>query len=141
MTTESGTPSVDIAVDANTGWAIGIGKGRLALNDILRAAERLWTHPGFGRSRVLWDLRQATFPLEGAEVKDLANRTRTGSVLTSDAQMAFVVSGDLEFGLVRMFEALRAEPGLSTAVFRSYDEAVVWLAGDAPDASTPAPDP
>jgi hypothetical protein len=44
-------------------------------------------------------------------------------------KVAFVVSGDLEFGLARVFQAFSPADSAMVQVFRDYQEAVAWLSG------------
>ncbi len=78
---------------------------------------------------MLWDLREAQFDLSTTEVRFLAEFTKQHSPF-SRLRMAFVVAGDLEFGLIRMFEVFRETEGVRTAVFEDMGEALGWLAID-----------
>jgi hypothetical protein len=51
-------------------------------------------------------------------------------IFAGSARKAYVASGDLTFGLVRMFEMMRADPAGNIRAFRDMDEARAWLGLD-----------
>jgi hypothetical protein len=75
-------------------------------------------------------LRDARFNFAAAEVEELAEFMKQRSPF-SDLRSAFVVSGDVEFGLVRMYEIFRETDSARTAVFRERTRALAWLGSDA----------
>ena len=117
-----------IEKDPETGVVVGTASGPLTIEEIRRAAASVWTDVEGPRLRVLWDLRKARFEFSTVEVRGLAEFARQNSPYP-DLRMAFVVARDLEFGLVRIFEALRETSRARVAVFREKDEALAWLAG------------
>lgn len=118
---------ITITVDEETGIAVGTGSGELNLSEMKAAARDLWNTRGFGGKCVLWDMRHSRFNASPEEVRELAEFARTGSRLEPGARMAFVASGDLEFGLIRMFEVFREDERTETNVFRDVEEAWSWL--------------
>jgi hypothetical protein len=67
-------------------------------------------------------------PLTVAHVQAIADMGSQARKQVGKARVAHVVSRDLEFGLVRMWEALiDGHWDASAMCFRSYDEAVAWL--------------
>lgn len=121
---------VTIDMDSVEGVVVGTGSGRLTLEEIREAAETVWTAFEGPRIRVLWDLRDAQFTLSLDDIRALAEYAKQNSPF-SQLRMAFVVARDLEFGLVRMFEAHREAENARTAVFRDRQQALGWLASDA----------
>ncbi len=111
------------------GVAIGVGRGAITLEEMKQLAARLWQQLEGRTDRVLWDLRDAQFELEPDEVRELAEFAKANSP-GGDLRTAFVVSADLEFGLVRMFEAFRGMEGATIAVFRTREPALEWLRRD-----------
>lgn len=78
---------------------------------------------GLAEFDTLVDLRATTVALSATEVVMLANVARA----QPPSQRAVVTPHDADFGVMRMLE-LRAEPGpRGYAVFRTIDEACVWL--------------
>jgi hypothetical protein len=113
------------------GVAVGIAHGPLTLDEIKESAATMWRLIEGPRIRLLWDLREASFDLGTAEVRDLAEVVKQLAPAT-EFRSAFVVSGDLEFGLVRMFEVYRQTKGTLTRVFRDKQQALDWLTNDSP---------
>lgn len=118
--------SVTIDLESESGIAIGVARGEMGLEDIKDAAAALWRATEGKLTRMLWDLRLATFELDAEQVRELAEFIKR---LTEGPRIrtAFVVAGDLEFGLVRMFQRLREAPGAEAEVFRDRALAVEWL--------------
>ena len=108
------------------GVAVATVSGSLTLKDMREGAVTLWNSVEGPRFRVLWDLQAATFDLSRSEVQGLAEFIKKGSP-AGDIRVAFVVSRDAEFGLVRMFEVFREAPNARTSVFRDRDAALRWL--------------
>jgi hypothetical protein len=108
------------------GIAIGIGQGTLSLDEMKLAVTNLWRRMSGPRYFILWDLLDARMDLTRSEVRELADFI-TGHEPEGEIRTAFVVSGDLEFGLVRMFEVFRESEGAQTFVFRDRQAAIDWL--------------
>jgi stage II sporulation SpoAA-like protein len=119
-----------IDTDSVEGVVVGTASGPLTLEEIREAAATVWTAFEGPRIRVLWDLRDAQFTLSADDIRALAEFAKKHSPF-SQLRMAFVVAGDLEFGLVRMFEVFREAESARTAVFRDRQQALGWLAIDA----------
>ena len=109
---------------------IGIAHGPLTLDEIKEAAAAMWQRATGPQIRVLWDLRDAHFVLDTAEVRDFAEFAKQLAGSTA-IRSAFVVSGDLEYGLLRMFAVFREVEGALAAVFRHKVQAVEWLTSEA----------
>ncbi len=124
--------SISVTVDPVTRLAVGVAKGELDLADMKQGAVEFWALAGQAPSAILWDFREARFSLSSEEVAHLARYTKTHNPIIDCSRMAFVVSGELEFGLVRMFEAFRQEPGLEIRVFRDFAAAHSWVAKPLP---------
>jgi hypothetical protein len=121
--------AITLDLESVEGIAIGIAHGYLTLDEIEKSAATLWQAVEGPAVRMLWDLRDARFDLAQAEVSDLAEYIK-GLISGSAIRTCFVVSGDLEFGLVRMFETLREAKGVRTSVFRDKERAIEWLTND-----------
>ena len=120
---------VTFDLDSTPGVAIGIGSGDLSIDESMAAAEDMWRLAQVRYSRMLWDLRDARFRFDVAHVHQLGRFARR---LAGPQQtwVAFVVSTDLHYGLVRVFEAIRETEGVRTQVFRDKIAAIEWLNGD-----------
>ena len=121
---------VTIDTDSVKGVVVGTVSSPLTLEDIREAAAAVWRDVEAPRIRVLWDLREARFTLSTSEIRDLAEFAKEHSPF-AQLRMAFVVTRDLEFGLLRMFEVFREARSVRTAVFRDMEKALAWLAAEA----------
>jgi hypothetical protein len=73
----------------------------------------------------LFDFTHVTqFDIGMDDVRTLAQKT----IFSNQSRRAFVVKGDLAYGLARMFEILRESFGeQGIAVFRELDDALEWV--------------
>ena len=100
--------------------------GVVTLADGLAHQEKLRKDPDFDPSfSQLMDFSHAAkIELTAEDVRTLAQQ----SIFSPDSRRAMLVSGDLAFGLARMFEALRESFGeQGIRVFRNLDEALDWV--------------
>ncbi len=121
--------SLTIDLESTEGICIAIVHGSLSLDELKESAATMWGVVEGPNVRILWDLRDAKLDLDSAEVSDLAN-TMKRLAASAQPRVAFVVSQDLEFGLVRMYGVFREEDGVRTSVFRDKERAIAWLAGE-----------
>ena len=109
--------------------AIGRCDGDLTLSDIESAAsamlERLEAYPSPPR-HMLWDLSQASLDLQEDERHRLVRfiSARAGE---PRGRTAYVASGDLAYGLMRVYRAIRASEDDQINVFRDHASAVAWI--------------
>ena len=115
-----------ISTDEGTQTAVITVRGEGTLVGLRRIMTDLAPGGHFALPRRLWDLREATLGMTSAELEQLAHdgQDREGP---EPSRAAVVASGDLEFGLSRLFEVYRASDSTSIAVFRDLDEAARWL--------------
>ena len=74
--------------------------------------------------RRLWDLRVClNYPAN--EMRIIAARARRH--WPGHGRVAYVASGELSYGLMRMFQVFREEEGYQSRVFRDAQDAEVWL--------------
>jgi hypothetical protein len=79
---------------------------------------------------VLWDLRQMDFhDVSSDELRAFMINAKEISAMRSGEKSAIVAPHDLQFGMMRMFEALAetARIEISFGVFRTIAEAKQWL--------------
>lgn len=88
----------------------------LAIVDVIAEKEK--------GNRRLWDIREH-FHLNTAEIRTLAKRGRI--LWPNAARVAYCVSNDVTFGLLRMFEVFREQDNYQTRVFRDEQVARQWL--------------
>ena len=121
--------AITFDLESVKGVAIGIAHGSLTLDEIRESAAAMWQLIEGSEIRILWDLRDARFNFAETELRGLAEYFRR-IARSTEFRTAFVVSEDLEFGLVRMFEVFRETEGARTSVFRDKERAVEWLTND-----------
>lgn len=126
-------PAVSVSIDRDSlpGVTIAAARGSLALQDIRDATAEVWRRVSGPSARILFDLREARFDLTPDEIPELAEFVKQGSPY-EDLRTAFVVAKDLEYGLLRMFEAFRETQGTDTSVFRDREEGLAWLTREDP---------
>jgi len=100
--------------------------GVATMADGLAHQEKLRKDPDFDPSfSQLMDYTHVVrFEITAEDVRTLAQQ----SIFSPHSRRAMLVSGDLAFGLARMFEALRESFGeQGIRVFRNLDEALDWV--------------
>jgi hypothetical protein len=79
----------------------------------------------------LWDFRQASINLTGADIVDLARRfellVNQHLERRQGGKTVAVTPSDLDFGLARMYESHAAGSPLTYHVCRTWEEAIDWL--------------
>ncbi len=102
--------------------------GEVTFEDAVTTLNQFWE--GQQTINVLWDIRKGVVAdVSPKEAKIISNYIKYYSKKHPESRSAIVVSGDLEYGLSRMVQALGEIRGLSlqTGVFRSFKEAILWL--------------
>lgn len=105
--------------------AIGRIHGPWTLSELKDAATQMWSSLESSHRRILWDLEGARLEIDNEEIRQLAEFVKRGA--PPDKKVAFVATGDLEFGIARMFDAYRKEDNSRTRVFRDREIALAWL--------------
>lgn len=72
----------------------------------------------------LWDMA-AGYDYSSGQIQSIADLGK--QLWPNSARVAFLVKGDLAFGLVRMMEAYRDQEGYLTHAFTDETEAIRWL--------------
>ena len=81
---------------------------------------------------VMWDFTQGSLEAIGTpDLLSIVPLVKSFGGVRAGGKSAIIVSGDLEFGLARMLEALAEGNQLehTISVFRTREEADIWLAG------------
>jgi len=101
------------------GWDI------LTLADLLTHARALRGDPGFVPSfRQIVDLRDVTdLEIDASGIRQIADESPFGA----GASRAIVVKSDVNYGLARMFQMLRAHAPDEIQIFRDMSPALAWL--------------
>ena len=80
---------------------------------------------GFGAERELWDLTACSFSLTSEQMQGLAELAK--SKQHHPSRTAIVADGDVAYGLSRLYAVYRRNAGNETSVFRTEDDARLWL--------------
>lgn len=80
---------------------------------------------GMGR---LWDFREADLSgLSHSTIESMAKHSTKFPAGINDVKVAFAVTRELEFGLVKMFESFSLDAMTKISVFYSIEEAELWM--------------
>ena len=120
---------IDTVIDNDKGVIIHTVTGRITFEDITSSFEKATNHSDFVKSLpVLWDFRAADgTKITGNEIKTFIRFYESQSDKRSGIKAALLVSGDLEFGLLRMYEAQAFNIPAQIEIFRNYDDAMQWV--------------
>ena len=116
----------DFFIDTRLGVVFTKATGHLSWSDVANHMDRLAKHPDFRPEfKQLADFRQVTtVALSHDELRRLAKVP----VFDARAQRAFVVSGDLQFGIARTFATYRElADEVGVTIFRDMAQALAWL--------------
>ena len=126
-----------LQVEPETGIVIATCTGALALGDDKKGVAAFWEKPEWSGKPIVWDFRSARLDVTAPEVREMAQFILQNQPQTPPSRVAFVTASDADFGLGRMFEALREHPSTQVRIFRDYAEAVSWARSPAPRAPGP----
>ena len=107
------------------------GEGELSSEEIVSSVESLYEGPD-PTGKTIWDLREAKLNrIPSSEVEQIARSIQKYLRDRNDDKVAFVVRADVDYGIVRMYQAYAglARIPVNMGVFRSLDEALEWLSG------------
>src|SRR5882672_3439172 len=94
-----------IAIEPETRIAIATCTGELGFDDAKKGAATLWANPEWGGKAAVWDFRAARLVVSTPEIRETAKFILESQPAVPPARVAFVTERDLEFGLLRMFDA------------------------------------
>jgi len=100
-------------------------KGKPSVDDIKLLLDKTRGASGYSHNARLWDFRDARFNFSQHEIIDIATYAATAD--NRPARVALLVSGDLSFGVSRIYEAFRHNNLTRINVFRNEAEAIAWL--------------
>lgn len=104
--------------------------GTVGYKEILALRDQLINHSNFRQNiNQLFDCSQGKLNLNTDDLKRIAmDYTEVADQLGHNRKLALVVSRDLDFGMMRQYEAFfYSGPGVSICAFRSLTEAKEWL--------------
>lgn len=118
--------TLSIRIEPETRIAIATSSGALRLNDAQEGAAALWRSPGWLGKSAVWDFREAQFDISSSDARGLVQFILRHQPATPPSRIAFVTQGDVDFGMIRMFEVFREDPRTAFRVFRGSDEVLCW---------------
>ena len=77
----------------------------------------------------LWDLRELDFRTIDTPLEKRFINIRRKYPQRGRARLAFIVAGDLGFGMARMYEILSEDLPQEIKIFKNYSEGESWLLG------------
>lgn len=115
---------IEYSIDKNSGVLYLKGTGALTFEEVQAVREQFSQDEAFDPSmRVLCDFSQASTEMTPEEVRRLGEQRNWAP----DAKFAVVVSSDVLFGTVRMYQEMHDLPPSHFRVFRDLSEARKWL--------------
>lgn len=117
-----------VAVDPSLAIAWIRLEGVIGVPQISSASNSGMAHPDYVAGMdTIWDFRAADLRgLAGQEMMEIRRRAALRQDQTSH-RSAFVGNSDLQFGILRMWDAYGAELRQSRRIFRDIDSAFDWL--------------
>ena len=119
---------IQYTIDRDLGLVRETAWGTATREDFEDLIQRLVADPEFhpGMS-VLCDFESLEFDLPTEDIEAIYVLMERHAEAFGDSRFAVVTSGDLEFGLTRMFGMISSGAAFETQVFRSLVEAGLWL--------------
>ena len=115
----------------NQGVYVVAVEGSVQVEPLAAILREAWANPKY-RSKLLWDLREASLAeLTRAQLDQLALVSETENPHVARARSALLVAREVDYGVSRMFETVMDRLPVDVSVFRDYDAAMAWVAGDA----------
>ena len=121
-----------VSFDAEGKFIRCLVTGELTFDDFVRSFQEIVTHPEFRPGMdVLWDFHGASMArMDQAMLRRIASHLREREHLRRGARVAVVVTGDADYGIIRMYEAIADTPAETFRIFRTLAEAERWLRAD-----------
>ncbi len=103
--------------------------GRLTFDEVAKAYQAMLDHPEFRSGmEALWRFEDVEGPgLSADEIRNFVSFQRDTISRRGPARVAIYVERDLDFGIVRVYEALVGAVHIDVRGFRDVDEAIRWL--------------
>ena len=131
MPTEDPAKTVRYEIDLEARLARLVLSGPILLEDAIGTLRDMLADPRFDQGwDVLFDLTGAVADFGAAEIRSVRDFVEASQDVRARSRWAVVAPSDVNYGLVRMFEALSSDLDIRTRAFRSREEALAWLAED-----------
>jgi hypothetical protein len=115
-------------IDADRGVVLFKAADPFSVDDFMTCVDKVVTNPLFeSHFDHLVDMRDVkTFEPKGADVRIRAHLDH-GDKRLDASRIAIVSSGDVVFGMSRMYETLMGDASVKVRAFRDMAEATAWL--------------
>ena len=120
-------PALSFQIDKRAKLITATAQGELVFDDLRSMVHTFRFDPDLDPIDRLWDLREAQFTLSGADIGEMARVVRDVGESPGSGRLAIVATGDLPYGLVRMYTVFVDETNVETHAFRDMDQAIEWL--------------
>lgn len=122
--------SITYKIDERSGIILTTARGVLTEEDLINHKKSMASNPKLKPGMAeLSDVRGVSrVDISPAGMKKLVAIDAAHSDLLKDYRLAIVASDDLVYGLGRMYEMMTAGNNPNVQVFRTFDEAMQWLA-------------
>jgi len=121
--------TVKTVTDQKAGVIVRTVIGDLTLEEFKSSFDAALTHPDFQKNMpVIWDFRNADLSkIFKQDLDQIANHIKSHAENRgANFRVALVASRDLEYGVLRMYEAIGYDLPLHIRVFRRFEEAKEW---------------
>lgn len=108
--------------------------GTVVYKDMPVLGNQILSHPDFRKNiSQIFDVTQGVLELSTEDLKQVATDfSQIAKILGMNRKLALVVSRDVDFGMMRMYEVFfQPGPHVKIMSFRSMDKAKQWIAPDA----------
>ena len=118
--------------------AVLIGSGTVTGDELRHCNDQMYAPDRIHRLRYqLCDFREITdFEVSSDELRSIAQQDNAAATQNPDITIAIVANRRVIYGMARMWQAFVDEASFNTHVFRTMDEAQVWL-GENTERKTP----
>ena len=119
---------IDVKIDEKKNLTVFTATAPLSSQEICDELDRYFS--GRYTRLILWDLTRAKNPSwSDADIKKAAQKVKQYSHLRKGGKTAYVVAGDLDFGISRMYQAYTDMENVEfeIKIFRDINKAVQWL--------------
>lgn len=122
---------ISTSIDRKNNLRFQVVTGLINVPELIQQLSRLYTSPDYERDmNVLWDLSTADFSeVTTEQIQALMEMVKNFWGKEEGGKAALVATGDLNFGLTRMYElSLGAATSRNIRVFKNTADAENWLA-------------
>jgi len=128
--------AIEHRIDEARRIVFAVPRGTMTPEDLAAYQQAVWSRPDLKAYHELVDMREVERVEYGSpwKVREMAGMAAAMDAAGAPTRLAIVAESDPHFGLARMYQTFREVHPKSTRevrVFRSYDEALRWVTGEA----------